>query len=74
MAPKWTEEEHQYLLDNYERMSDQYMADILGRTLKAVETRRYLFGLKKSIRHRGVSDLQYEHSVRDRVEIRFGLK
>ncbi len=34
--PRWTVEELQYLIDNYEVMSYQEMADGLGRTLMSV--------------------------------------
>ena len=42
---QWTQEECDYIIDNYTDMSDEEIADKLGRTMRAVRTKRQRLGL-----------------------------
>lgn len=43
----WTEEDTQFLIDNYDKMTDEEMAVKFGRTARAIDLKRHKMGLKK---------------------------
>ena len=47
----WTEEELQYIKDNYQDKSYAEIGDALGRTLGSIRTKIHRLGLKKSVYH-----------------------
>lgn len=44
---RWTEEETKYLLENYNELTDEELAGKLGRSRKAVSSKREKMGLRK---------------------------
>lgn len=44
---KWTEEEIKFLRQNYHKLKYKQIAEILGRSLKSVETKAFELGLRK---------------------------
>jgi hypothetical protein len=45
---RWTEAQLMFLRDNHEKLKDEQIAEILGRTLKAVRLKRARLLLKKA--------------------------
>lgn len=45
---KWTAEQINFLTEYYEKMTDQEIADMLGRTRKSVRRKRERLGLEKA--------------------------
>lgn len=43
----WTEEEHAYLRESYQSISDKKMAAVLDRSVEGVKSRRIKLGLKR---------------------------
>ena len=47
MRQGWTPEEDSYIRENFARLSDQQIADKLGRTLRSIQHRRKRLGIVK---------------------------
>jgi hypothetical protein len=45
---RWTESQIMFLKDNHEKMKDEQIAEVLGRTLKAVRLKRARLNLPKA--------------------------
>ena len=50
MTKKWSEDEIQFIKDNYETLTDAEIAEKLGRTETAVATKRKRMSLQRSKR------------------------
>ena len=47
MYENWTDEEKQFLRDNYNSLSSVQLADILGKTQQAIYARAKILGIRK---------------------------
>jgi hypothetical protein len=46
--PRWTARQEAYVIENYGKMKDEEIANILGKTVKSIRRKRERLHLKKS--------------------------
>ncbi len=69
MTKKWSEDEIQFIKDNYETLTDAEIAEKLGRTEQAVITKRKRLSLPKSNRKYSWDDVVEAFSKTDLIVV-----